>query len=138
MKIYLDENTSPYLCRGLQEFQHSLNADRKDPVSIFSIREQFGTGAADEEWIPKVGKENGLAITHDINIPRTKHQRELCEKHGVGLIIIRPPSKKHGLPYWEQVQLLVKYWLDILKVATRKSGHYHYELKPKSGLKEMG
>lgn len=56
----------------------------------------------------------------------------------MGLIIIRPPSKKHGLKYWEQVQLLVKHWQDILRVAAHKSGHYHYELKPRSGLKEMG
>lgn len=137
MKIYLDENTSPYLCRGLQEFQHSLNADLKDAVTIFSIKEQFGQGVEDEVWIPKVGKERGIAITHDINITRTKHQRELCEKHGVGLIIIRPASKKHGLVFWEQVELLVKYWPDILKVTARKTGHYHFELKPRSGLKEI-
>lgn len=137
MKIFLDENTSPYLCKGLQEFQHSLNADLADKVSIFSIKEQFGMGAADEEWIPLVGKDRGVAITHDINITRTRHQRELCEKHGVGLIIIRPTSKKHGLKFWEQVELLVKHWPAILKVAARKSGHYHYELQPRSGLKEV-
>lgn len=136
MKIYFDENTSPYICRALQELQRSRNVELKDPIEVISIEEQFGRSAKDEDWIPLVGAERAMVITHDFNIMRTRHQRELCERFGVGLVIIRPPSKKKGLGYWEQVQLLVKYWLDIVKVASRKSGHYHFELKP-SGLKEM-
>lgn len=137
MKIYLDENMSPNLCHGLQAFQKSLNADLKTPVEILSIAEQFGLGAKDEDWVPLVGKEQGMAITWDFNLMRTRHQRELCEKHGVGLVIIRAPSKKLGMRFWEQVKLLVKHWEGIVKVASHKSGHFHYELKPTSGLREL-
>ena len=137
MKVYLDENTSPHLCHGLQELQKSLNADLKEPIEVISIKEKFGTSAKDEDWIPLVGEDRAMVITHDFNLMRTRHQRELCAQYGVGLVIIRPPSKKKGLAYWEQVQLLIKYWLDIVRVASRKSGHYHYELKPTSGLREM-
>lgn len=137
MKIFLDENMSPNLCHGLQCFQRSLNVDLKRPVQIFSIEEEYGKGAADEVWIPTIGKEHGMAITWDFNIMRTRHQRALCEEHGVGLVIIRALSKKHGMRFWDQVQLLVKHWEEVVKVATHKSGHFHYELKPKSGLKEL-
>ena len=137
MKIYFDENTSRYLCRGLQELQTSRNNGSTESIEVLSVEVEFGMGTDDEDWIPVVGKAKGVAITHDLNIMRTKHQRELCEKHGVGLIIIRPPSKKEGMPYWEQVKLLINNWPAIVKLVSRTSGHYHYELKPKSGLKEM-
>jgi hypothetical protein len=137
MKIFLDENMSPNLCHGLQAFQKSLNAELKFPIQIFSIEEQYGRGAQDEDWVPLVGKERGMAITWDFNLMRTRHQRELCEKHGVGLVIIRANSKKQGMRFWEQVKLLVKYWEDVVKVASKKSGHFHYELKPTSGLREL-
>ncbi len=125
MKIYLDENMSPNLCHGLQCFQRSLNAELKRPVEILSIAEEYGRGTADEVWIPPVGASKGMAITWDFNIQRTRHQRELCEQHGVGLVIIRAVSKKQGMRFWDQVQLLVKYWEDVVQVATRKSGHFH-------------
>jgi len=137
MKIYLDENMSPNLCHGLQAFQKALNAELKVPIVVLSMQEQFGRGADDEDWIPLVGKEKGMAITWDFNLMRTRHQRALCEQHGVGLVIIRAPSKKVGMRFWEQVKLLVKYWEDVVKVASKKSGHFHYELKPNSGLKEL-
>lgn len=137
MKIYLDENMSPNLCHGLQSFQKSLNADLKTPIEILSIEEQFGKGARDEDWIPAVGKGRVMAITWDFNLIRTRHQRALCEKYGVGLVIVRAPSKKKGMRFWDQVMLLVKYWEAVVNVASKRSGHFHYELKPTSGLKEL-
>ena len=137
MKIYLDENMSPNLCHGLQEFQKSLNVELKVRIEVLSIAEEFGRGTEDEVWIPVVGKGKGMAITWDFNLMRTRHQRALCEQHGVGLVIIHAQSKKQGMRFWEQVQLLVKHWEGIVKIASRKSGHFHYELKPKSGLKEL-
>jgi hypothetical protein len=121
----------------LQSFQKTLNADLKVPIEIFSIEEEFGRGADDEKWIPVVGKGKGMALTWDFNIMRTRHQRELCEQHGVGLVIIRATSKKQGMRFWEQVQLLVKHWEAVVKVASHNSGHFHYELRPKSGLREL-
>jgi len=137
MKIFLDENMSINLCHGLQSFQKTLNADLKVPIQILSIEEEFVKGADDEVWIPAVGSFKGMAITWDFNIMRTRHQRALCEQYGVGLVIIRATSKKQGMRFWEQVQLLVKHWEGIVKIASRKSGHFHYELKPVSGLREL-
>lgn len=137
MKIYLDENMSPNLCHGLQSFQKTLNTELRTPIEVLSIEEKFGRGAQDEEWIPVVGKDKGMAITWDFNLIRTRHQRTLCEQYGVGLVIIRPPSKKVGMRFWEQVKLLVKYWEDVIKVASKRSGHFHFELKSTSGLKEL-
>jgi hypothetical protein len=75
-----------------------------------SIGNVFGKGAQDEDWIPEIGEERGVVITQDINIHRSRRQRELFEQHGVGIFSPTPPSK-NGYTYWEQVELCVYKWL---------------------------
>ena len=67
MKIYIDENISPYLANGLD----ILDRPFKNGIEVLSIKDVFGEGAQDEDWIPKVGAEKGIVITQDYNIQRT-------------------------------------------------------------------
>jgi PIN like domain len=46
---------------------------------VLSIKEVFGKGIKDEDWIPQVGKLHGVVITQDKNIHRTKPQRDLLK-----------------------------------------------------------
>lgn len=112
IKLYIDENISPYLAKGL----HFLEKGNGDEIEVLSLKEVFGTGAQDEDWIPKVGLEKGVVITQDYNIFRKKPQRELYEQSGVGLFFIKPPSNK-GYKYWEMVEQIVNRWEEIKKLV---------------------
>ena len=115
IKVYIDENLSPYIAEGL----NILDAPTGDGFEVLSIGKTFGRGVQDEDWIPKVGAEQGVVITMDYNIHRIKRQRELYEKHGVGIFFFNPPSKS-GYNYWEQVEQIVKRWRDIKKKCRNK------------------
>ena len=84
-KIYIDENFSPYLAEGFDVFQKHLNSNERMQFEVLSIKKEFGKGAKDEDWIPKVGKEGGIVITQDLHIHTTRHQNELYKKHGLGV-----------------------------------------------------
>lgn len=107
-RIYIDENLSSYIAEGL----NILETD--EDFEVLSIGNTFGRGVQDEDWIPKVGAQEAVVITQDINIHRTRRQRELFEQHGVGIFFLTPPSK-NGYTYWEQVEQIIKRWREIKK-----------------------
>jgi hypothetical protein len=137
MISYVDENMAPVLAKGFNLLQMPLNFDLKlkDPVEFKSIKEDFGEGTPDEEWIPIAGGESACVLTQDYNIKRIRHQRELCEKHGLGMFYFRPSSKS-GFSYWEMVKLLVKHWEEIIKVSAKKSRPFSYKITSKSSALE--
>ncbi len=127
MKFYFDENITPQIVRALEILQEPL----KEEIEVYSIADEFGRGAADEEWIPKVAKENGIVITQDINIQRTKHQRELYRNHNLGVIFLKPPKGK-GIKYWEMVSKILEAWPDIKQTCNRAKKPFAYVITPKS------
>ena len=114
-RIYIDENLSRHIAEGLNVLERP-NGDEFEVVAIETI---FGRGVQDEDWIPVVGAEKAVVITQDLNIHRTRRQRELFEQHGVGIFFLTPPSK-NGYTYWEQVEQIVKRWRDIRKKCRNK------------------
>ncbi len=117
-KIYIDENFAPQLALGLDIFQKHLNKKEKTKFQILSIKQEFGAGALDEVWIPKVGKEGGVVITQDLRIQTTRHQYELYKKHGLGVFFFKPPSK--GYTFWEMLVQLIKRWPELKKICKTK------------------
>ncbi|MBM2814612.1 MAG: hypothetical protein HW421_1374 [Ignavibacteria bacterium] len=113
MKIYFDENIPPNLAKGL----HILELPNKQGFEVLSIEDVFGKGAKDEDWIPKIGEDQGIVITHDLNINRKVNQRKLLEKHGVGIFFIKPPNKKIGYKYWELVEYTITRWKEITNLV---------------------
>jgi hypothetical protein len=109
-KIYIDENFSHYIAEAL----HILELPHDEGLEVLSIENAFGKGAKDEDWIPKVGAENGVVITQDHNIHRRKKQRDLYEENGVGVFFF-VPSSKTGYSHWQQVELIIRRWQDIKK-----------------------
>ena len=97
-------------------------------IILLSIKKEFGKGAKDEVWIPKVGKECGIVITQDLHIHTTRHQNELYKKHGLGVFFFKPPST--GYSFWEMVEKLVKYWPEIKKKAGDRKP-FAYRITPK-------
>lgn len=110
MKIYIDENLSPFIAEGL----NILEIPNRDGFQVLSIKKAFGKGISDEDWLAKIGEENAVVITQDFNIHRNQYQRELYKQHNVGLFFLSPPSKT-GYQYWEMVEQIVKRWRDIKK-----------------------
>jgi hypothetical protein len=124
MKFYFDENIAPRIARALAVLTEA------DSVEIYSIAD-IKRGAPDEEWIPVVGKKEGIVITQDMNIHRTRHQRELYKKHGVGVVFFKPP-KKSGYSYWEMLTQILTSWPDIIKTVEKAEKPFAYVIRPRS------
>lgn len=58
MIIYIDENMPAVLAEGFNLLQapENLRYKLKDPVEVKSIKNEFGAGAKDEDWIPLAGQ----------------------------------------------------------------------------------
>lgn len=122
MRVYFDENFSPHLIGGLRHLQEGR---RSDGVTVCSIVDEFGRGAADETWIPGIASRHGVAITQDINIHRTRAQWELCQSNKIGVFFFKPP-KKQGWSYWQIVELVVKNWSEIKRHAGESRRPFAY------------
>ncbi len=118
MTFYFDENLPSQLANAIDLLQEN---DPDYQAKVTSIIDRFQRGVSDEDWIPILGKEGATVITHDYQLHRRSDQRKLYKVHGLGLVIIRPPSKT-GLLYWEQVKLTIKHWNEILEtdLSTKK------------------
>ncbi|GJQ62095.1 MAG: hypothetical protein SCALA702_11480 [Melioribacteraceae bacterium] len=136
MIVYIDENLAPQLAKGFDILQEPLNFKSMEALEIKSIRNEFGQGVADEDWIPLAGQKKACVITQDFNIRRIRHQRLLCEEYNLGMFYFRPPSRK-GYSYWDMVKLLVKCWEDISKIALTQKRPFSYKLSAKGKLEEL-
>ena len=135
-KIYIDENLPSQLAKGLNELQQPQNKKDGVVIEVLSIKEIFGSGEQDEDWIPKVGAENGIVITQDFRIQSQKHQRELYINNGVGILFLNPPSNS-GFAYWDMVKKLVTEWDDIKKIIRKNKTPFAYRASAKTKFQKM-
>lgn len=136
MIIYIDENMSPYLARGFDILQYPLNLKSKEQIYVRSIKDDFGQGAQDEEWIPLAGEKGACIITQDYNIKRIRHQHRLCQEYKLGMIYFKPPSK-NGFSYWDTLVLLVKLWHTIKKISITEERPFAYSVSPRGKLEQI-
>lgn len=126
MKFYVDENITPNIAEALAILQ---NPRDDEGVEVYTIKDVFGAGTPDEEWIPKVGAEDGIVITHDRNIHRVRQQRELYRKHGLGVVFFKPPKK--GYTYWDMVNMIFKSWAEIKRECAQLSKPFALIVTPR-------
>ncbi len=124
LKVYIDENLAPQFAKAFNAIQDHLNIGEKKPIKVLSIKEEFGEGCLDEEWIPKVGDENGIVITNDRRIQSNRHQKELYQNCGVGIIFLHNP--KSGMSFWNTFKHLVRWWDDVKSVCRRNKTPFAY------------
>ena len=136
MIIYIDENMSPYLARGFNILQTPENVKLGTEIEVKSIKDAFGQGTKDEDWIPIAGESNSCIITQDYSIKRIKHQQKLCEQYNLGMFYFRPPSKS-GFTYWEMLRLMVKHWPSISKISIDKDRPFTYKVTSRGNLEQM-
>lgn len=117
MKIYIDENMPKQLANSLNILQQALNLQNSTNYEVLSIKEVFGKGAQDEDWIPLAGKEGAVVITQDFRIQTTRHQRDLYQASGLGILFIKAP--KNGLSFWDMTTFLINKWPEILKILKK-------------------
>jgi hypothetical protein len=132
IKVYIDENMSPYLADGLD----ILEKPNKDGIEVLSIKKVFGEGAKDNDWIPKVGKEGGIVITQDLNIHRTRTLKQLYNDSGIGVFFFVPPSKV-GYKYWDLVEQIIKRWLAMKSHSKKDKKPFAYRCTSRSSKFEQ-
>jgi len=132
-KIFIDENLPPQIARGLDILQHPQNSKDGMKIEVLSIKDHFGEGAQDEDWIPQVGKMNGIVITQDYRIQSLKHQRELYKQSGVGILFFSPPSK-NGFTYWEMVKQVINRWEDIKGIVRKNKPPFAFRCSAKTSF----
>lgn len=105
-------------------------------LEVLSIKDVFGQGAKDEEWLPEVGKKGGIVITQDFRIQTQKHQRELYLQNGVGILFISPPSKS-GFAYWDLVKKIINEWEDVKKIIRKEKPPFAYRCSARSSFEKL-
>ena len=135
-KIYIDENLPNQLAKGLNELQKPQNERDQIELEILSIKDAFGQGEQDEDWIPKVGAENGIVITQDFRIQTQRHQKELYQQNGVGILFLKPPSNK-GFTYWEMVKKLIIEWENIKQIIKKNKTPFAFRCSARTGFEKM-
>lgn len=135
-KIYIDENLPPKLAEGLNILIQPQNKRDDIDIEILSIKKTFGQGEQDEDWIPKVGKQNGIVITQDFRIQTQKHQKELYIQNGVGILFFNPPSNS-GFAYWEMVKQLVNRWDEIKQIVKKNKTPFAFRCSARTKFEKL-
>lgn len=121
--IYLDENLSEHVALAL----NALNKGYFRDVQVISTKERFGKGARDEDIIPLIGAENGVLITRDFNIRRTKLQFDLCSGYGIGVFFLTLP--KGQSKHWDLVKALINQWEAVIDKVETDAKPYAYRVR---------
>jgi hypothetical protein len=130
-EIYIDENLSEYVADAL----NSLNKGHFPSVLVHSTKIKFGKGQPDEMIIPFLGSSNGIMITKDINIHKTRLQYQLCEQHGLGIFFLK---MQKGLDkHWEIVKLLINSWEEIIEKVAKEKKPFGYEIPVRGKMKKL-
>ena len=123
-KVLVDENLSEYFADGLHKIQFPLEND----IEVTSIAKEFYKGIKDEDWIPKWGQKNGIFITQDLNIHKTRHQAAMLGRYSLGAFFVKVPKSYR---YWDKVTLLIDKWLEIVNLIEKHKRPFAFEITPR-------
>lgn len=131
INIYLDENLSEYVAQAI----NFLNKGYFRDIQVYSTKEKFGKGVADEVIIPGIGKDEGILITRDINIHKTRFQYDLCKQHKIGVFFLTLPKNQNK--HWEMVRLLIEKWEEIVDKSKNEKRPFAYRIRVVGKLEKM-
>lgn len=131
MEIFLDENLSEYVADAL----NSLNKGYFRDILVFSTKTKFGKGAADEEIIPVIGKSDGILITRDVNIQKTRLQYSICQNYNIGIFFLKLPKNQNK--HWEIVRLLINNWEEIIDKSKKERKPFGYNVSPRGKMEKL-
>lgn len=124
MKVIVDENLSPALARA-------LNALFAGKHQVEHIRDKFGPGITDEEWIRRLSEEDRwVVISGDRRITRNRAEYHAFRSSRlVGFFLAKGVFK---LPVHKQMERLLALWDTIEQQSALVSGGAMFELPGKS------
>ena len=131
IEIYIDENLSEYVADAL----NSLNKGYFKNINVYSTRLKLGKGQPDEVIIPFIGNSNGILITKDLNIHKTRLQYQLCKEYKIGIFFLK--MQKGMDKHWEIVKLLIKSWEEILDKIAKDKKPFGYEIPVRGKIKKI-
>jgi hypothetical protein len=70
---------------------------------------------------------DGIFLTADINISRTRHLADLLKQNYFGAFFLKIPNKTS---YWERVKIIIKHWSTITKLIITKTKPFAYWVTP--------
>jgi hypothetical protein len=124
IQVLVDENLSEHFADGLNAIQRPMD----NGIEVVSMAVTFGKVTKDEDWIPAWGQQNGVFLTNDLNITKTRQQAALLKQYDMGAFFLKPPKK---ISYWERVTIIMKHWPEIARIITTERPPYAYQITPK-------
>ncbi|EAQ48425.1 PIN-like domain-containing protein [Leeuwenhoekiella blandensis] len=138
MIIYFDENMPPHLAKGFRTIQNVENLKRKGKVfEIELLKDKFGYGVKDIEWIAQLKNNNSFIITRDIHLDKRKDEIAAYHEAGIGLFFIRGASKKANLSVWDMLLILSKQWEEIIKIVSTRKTPFSFQVTYSGKPKQM-
>jgi len=136
--VYFDENMPPHLARGFQTIQNVENLKRKNrSIDVKLLKDDFGTGSKDLEWIPELKGTNSFIVTRDIHLDKRKDEIAAYHDAGIGLFFIRGASKKANLTVWEMLLILSRQWEEMIKIMRKRKTPFSYCVTYKGTPKQL-
>lgn len=129
MKVVIDENLSPALAKA-------LNALFAGDHEVVHIRDKFGPGVKDADWIHKLSEEGRwIVISGDATITKRKAEQAAFRNSRLIGFFLAPALS--GAKVTKQMQRLLSLWDDIEIIATRVAGGAMYELTIKGKIGQL-
>ena len=129
MKVVIDENLSPALARA-------LNALFDGEHEVVHIRDKFGPGVKDVDWIANLSAEGRwIVISGDTSIAKKKaEQAAFRNSRLIGFFLAHALNASKVA---KQMQRLLALWEDIGSIAARVAGGAMYELPIKGKIRQL-
>lgn len=129
MKVLIDENLSPKLARALNE----LFAEEH---RVEHIREKFGAGVKDMDWIDSLNKEGRwVVISGDRRIAKNKAEYHAFQNSRLIGFFLSQGLKKAKVT--KQMQSILAHWDDMEVLAQTVASGAMFELPMKGSVRQL-
>lgn len=127
MSLLIDEQISFRVARALKQLG--------EPVDHIQDIDELGRGTKDHVLLPYCGKHGLSLITLDRRMKHTPQLRALMNDHDVGVFFIYSGKKSSPDP-WQIVEILVKHWREVIRIAETQKRPFSKLLKPTGSMKD--
>jgi hypothetical protein len=129
VKVIIDENLSPALAKA-------LSALFVDEHEVDHIRNKFGAGVEDAEWMRRLSEEGRwIVISGDARIARRKSEQAVLRNSRLIGFFLAPALNRAKVTM--QMQRLLALWDDIEVIAKRVASGSMYELPIRGKIRQL-
>lgn len=132
MKVYFDENISPYVADAINSMCKGYFPD-VEAFSTVNIKE-LRRGATDTDIAHYIAKHNGVLITEDPDFRHSKVVNDICRDHKIGVFLLQ--LSKGEADHWTIIRILINNWVKIVDLMGSRSKPYWYKIQ-RRGITQM-